>query len=56
MDHGKALGILRPQWLSGDWAKSSGELLWAHSFTVWSVGRKLAGYVPSTRPCRGRVA
>jgi len=47
MDHGEALEILRPQWLSGVWAKSSGELLWAHSYTVWSVGRKLARLVPS---------
>jgi hypothetical protein len=49
MDHGEALKILRPQWLSGAWAKSSGELLWAHSYTVWSVGRKLARLVPSLR-------
>ena len=55
MDHGKAIGILRPQWLSGDWAKSSGELLWAHSFTVWSVGRKLAGYVPSLVPAEAEL-
>jgi len=50
MDHRRALDILRPQWLRGDWAKSTGELLWAHSYTVWSVGRKLARYVPSLSP------
>ncbi len=50
MDHREALEVLRPQWLSGAWAKSSGELLWAHSYTVWSVGRKLARLVPSLSP------
>jgi hypothetical protein len=42
MDHSEALQVLRPQWQGGDWAKSNGELLWAHSYTVWTVGRKLA--------------
>ncbi len=55
MDHGKALEILRPQWLSGDWAKSNGELLWAHSYTVWCVGRKLAELVPSIRPAEAEL-
>ena len=37
--------ILDPQF--GYWAKSSGELLYAHHFSVWSIFRKLADFVPS---------
>jgi hypothetical protein len=37
--------ILDPQF--GYWAKSNGELLYAHHFTVWSIFRKLAEFVPS---------
>ncbi len=47
MDHSEALKILQPQWLSGAWAKSNGEMLWAHSYTVWSIGSKLARLVRS---------
>lgn len=31
----------------GYWAKSTGELLYAHHFTVWSIFKKLSKYVPS---------
>lgn len=47
MEFRVALEVLRPQWLTGEWAKSNGELLWAHQYTVWSVGRKLAAHAPS---------
>jgi hypothetical protein len=47
MDHSEVLDILRPQWRAADWAKSTGELLWTHHYTVWSVGRKLARLAPS---------
>ena len=37
--------LLGPQF--GYWAKSTGELLYAHHFAVWSVFRKIAKYCPS---------
>jgi hypothetical protein len=37
--------ILDPQF--GYWAKSDGELLYAHHFSVWSIFKKLVDFVPS---------
>jgi len=37
--------ILKPQF--GYLAKSDGELLYSHHFMVWSIGRKIAEFVPS---------
>jgi hypothetical protein len=47
VDHRQVLDLLRPQWEGGYWAKSSGELLWAHHYTLWSVGSKLIRHMPS---------
>ncbi|MGQ9847015.1 MAG: HD domain-containing protein [Bacteroidales bacterium] len=45
MDINNVAQILDPQF--GYWAKSNGELLYTHHFTVWSIFRKLAGLCPS---------
>jgi len=37
--------ILKPQF--GYLAKSDGELLYSHHFVVWSIGKKIAEFVPS---------
>ena len=45
MEIKNVIQILDPQF--GYWAKSNGELLYAHHFTVWSIFRKLADFCPS---------
>ena len=45
MEIGEVRKILRPQF--GYLAKSDGELLYSHHFNVWSIGKKLANFVPS---------
>jgi len=45
MDIKEIRKLLDPQF--GYWAKSTGELLYAHHFTVWSIFKKLSKYVPS---------
>jgi len=45
MDIKEVRRLLDPQF--GYWAKSTGELLYAHHFAVWSIFRKLSKYVPS---------
>lgn len=45
MNINNVIQILDPQF--GYWAKSNGELLYAHHFTVWSIFRKLTDLCPS---------
>lgn len=45
MEAREAIKILDPQF--GYWAKSNGELLYAHHFSVWSIFKKLADLSPS---------
>lgn len=45
METQDVIKILDPQF--GYWAKSNGELLYAHHFTVWSIFKKLADLCPS---------
>ena len=47
MKHAAAISILKPQWEGGYWAKSSGELLWAHQYKVWRVASKLMEFMPT---------
>ena len=48
MNHNQAIAILRPQWEGGYWAKSSGELLWAHQYKVFRVASLLADFMPAS--------
>ena len=45
MEAREAVKILDPQF--GYWAKSNGELLYAHHFSVWSIFKRLADLCPS---------
>src|SRR5438093_1406917 len=55
MDHQQVIALLRPQWEGGYWAKSSGELLWAHHYNVWSIGSKLVARAPSADTAERRL-
>ncbi len=47
MNLGDAIKLLDPQF--GYLAKSDGEHLYAHQFTVWGIARRLMNYIPSLR-------
>jgi len=49
MNQDEVTRLLEPQFLSGAWAKSTGELLCAHHFAVWSICTKLADLCPTLR-------
>jgi len=55
MNHDEAIETLRPQWEGGYWAKSSGELLWAHQYAVWTVGKKLSSFSRSLTEKKRRL-